>query len=196
MPDTKISTMTDGGDALAADRLEIARETAPGVWGTFSLAVAKIAALANALLTVGASNTYDTFAKVEARIGERELKGGAWTPWVPVVSATTPAGSGFAATVSFARYEKRGRTVHLQFLISITNLGAGPAASGNITVTLPVNAANASICTGGEYGITSRGAHGSVSAGSNLLSLRLADGTATAVLNYQFRVSMTYEAVA
>ena len=121
---------------------------------------------------------------------------GGWTSWSPTVSATTPAGSGFVATVSFARYEKRGRTVHAQFLISISNLGTGPAASGNITVTLPFNAANASICTGGEYGVTSKGVQGSVTAGSNVLSLRLTDGTATAVAGYQFRVQMTYETAA
>lgn len=66
---------------------------------------------------------------------------GAWTDYVPTVSADTPAGSGFAYTINSARYRKVGRTVHYRFDITIDNLGSGPAASGSPSVALPFQAA-------------------------------------------------------
>lgn len=67
-----------------------------------------------------------------------EPAGGAWVPYTPAtVTATTPAGSGFAYTLNHCRYKKVGRTVHIAIDITITNAGSGPAASGALLIDLP-----------------------------------------------------------
>lgn len=77
MAQERISGMTaaPGGVTATADRFEISRETAPGsgVWETYFVTQAQIAAYVNAILTVGASAGMNTFAEVEAALA---LKGG------------------------------------------------------------------------------------------------------------------------
>ena len=72
MAQKKISDLTAAGSVAATDVLEI-ETTAPA---SRKATAAQLAAYINALLTVGASANYDTFAEVEARIGERLAKAG------------------------------------------------------------------------------------------------------------------------
>lgn len=124
--------------------------------------------------------------------GER----GAWTDYTPTVSASTPAGSGFAYTVTHARYRKTGRTVRVSGLVTLTNLGSGPAASGVLSVSLPFSSLNAAVGSGTEQAVLSHQCQAYVTAGSSSLTLKRYDGSSLVVLNYAVRFEIEYETAA
>ncbi|WP_420478222.1 hypothetical protein [Brevundimonas sp. FT23028] len=120
----------------------------------------------------------------------------AWTNWTPTITTTTPAGSGFSATVTTAKYAKNGRTVHVALNVTLSNLGSGPAASGNLTVTLPFPAANAAQGFGTENALTGHMVQGNVSAETNVLTIKKYDASTVVATGAQVRLTMTYEATA
>lgn len=134
-----------------------------------------------------------TTAFVQAELDAR-VPPGAWTTWTPTVTATTPAGAGFAYTLTTARYAKIGRTVMLTLQLTLTNLGTGPTASGNLTVTLPFTAANSASGYGTENANTGRMIQGNASAASNVLTIKMETGATALVLNNQIRLTMLFEA--
>lgn len=96
MPQAPISAMTDGAPALSGDRLEISRETSPGVWETRSLDIGDLGALINAVILAGASAGLDTFAEAETILAGKVAKAGdvlsgplELAPSVDVASAAT-----------------------------------------------------------------------------------------------------------
>lgn len=123
---------------------------------------------------------------------------GAYTDYVPTVTASTPAGSGFAYTVNKARYKKVGFRVEVILDISVTNVGSGPSATGTLNVSAPVAAAWRSALSGGkEYGATNKGLVASLSASSSTIIVTLADASGVAVAagrSYSF--GLVYEAAA
>jgi hypothetical protein len=123
---------------------------------------------------------------------------GAYTTYVPTVAGSTPAGSGFAATVVNARYKKVGRRVEVIVDVQITNIGTGPAATGTVNVSLPVAAAyRSTFGHGKEYGSSNKGLTVSVSAGASLAIISLSDASGVAMAtgrSYSF--GLIYEAAA
>ncbi|KQW79705.1 hypothetical protein [Brevundimonas sp. Root1279] len=121
---------------------------------------------------------------------------GAYTTYVPTVTASTPAGSGFTHSLVNARYKKVGRRVEAIVDIQITNIGSGPAATGTVNVSLPVAAAyRSTFGHGKEYGSTNKGLTVSVSAGASLAIISLADASGVAMAtgrSYSFGI--IYEA--
>lgn len=120
--------------------------------------------------------------------------GGAWATWSPTVSATTPAGSGFTATIEQARYEKVGRTVNVQGRILVTNLGSGPAASGDITVTMPFTAGAGAAILGFANAVSGKGLRGRLDSASTILTLRHTDNSNSIALNERYWFGGSYEA--
>ena len=62
--------------------------------------------------------------------------GGGWTSYTPTLTQS----SAVTKTVTYAKYEKIGRLVHVQVVLSVTGTGA---ANAKVTVSLPFTAASA-----------------------------------------------------
>ncbi len=118
---------------------------------------------------------------------------GQWRDWTPVVTAATPAGSGFTYTVNSARAQLDGKTATVTYHVTLTNLGSGPAASGLISTTLPFTPRNTGAGGGVETGVSGKGLSVYWTGGVASATLRLADAGVTAVVNAQHRFSITYE---
>lgn len=118
---------------------------------------------------------------------------GAWQDWTPTVTATTPAGSGFTYTVASARWRKIGKTVDVEYDVTLTSLGTGPSASGLINTTLPAAPLYGIAGCGVETGVSGKGLSVYASAGAASATLRLADATSSAVLSARHRFSLRYE---
>jgi hypothetical protein len=70
-------------------------------------------------------------------------EGGAWTTWTPAVYQSALV----ASSVTFARYARYGRTIHVVVDVQVTAAGT---SSNAILITLPVTAATSGVfCIGG-----------------------------------------------
>lgn len=118
---------------------------------------------------------------------------GAWTTWTPTVSASTPAGSGFAYTINSATYAKHGRIVVATARVTITNIGTGPAATGGVTLTLPFTAANTTTGVGRENALTGNMLQANVSGGSNLATVVTYSNASPIATNAEVRMTIVYE---
>lgn len=143
----------------------------------------------------GGVNVRWTFTQVLAFIRTQlQLAGGAYVDYVPTIAASTPAGSGWAVTLNHARYHRVGRMIHALVSVTITNLGTGPAGSGNLDITAPFTAATAAQGCGTENALTGRGIQVNISAGSNVMTAKFHDSSTLLTVGNQVRLSIQYEA--
>lgn len=68
--------------------------------------------------------------------------------WVPAVTGASVAGTGQTYSAQVGSYEQNGRQVTARFTIAMTSIGT---ASGNLQLSLPVQAANVANDFGGCY---------------------------------------------
>lgn len=122
---------------------------------------------------------------------------GAWKlmyapTWI-VYSPTVTSAAGTLTTLGTvsARYLRMGKTVFLEYDISITTNGTG---SGSISVTLPINAAAFAHCGAGrENSVSGKMLQGTIAVSGTIMTLRFYDNTYPGANGCRFFGSMFYE---
>lgn len=129
----------------------------------------------------------ETDGKATKRWYEWFLDNYAYTPYTPTVTAS----SGTFTTVSATgRHKKRGRTVFINIVVTITTVGT---ASGAVQVTLPfVSAAVAQIISGRETAVGTQ-INGLIGASASMMQILEYDATTIAASGRTLVLSGSYE---
>lgn len=114
----------------------------------------------------------------------------AYTPYTPTVSAsagtfTTVSGSG--------RYKKRGRTVFLNIVVTITTVGT---ASGSVNVTLPFTPAAVRQVISGREVAAGKQINGYIPASTSTMQILQYDAATAAASGATLVISGSYESAA
>lgn len=113
--------------------------------------------------------------------------GGAYISYTPTVTAS----SGTFTTVSGSgRYKKRGRTVYINIVVTITTVGT---AAGAVRVTLPVTGAGVAQIVVGRETSAGNALTGLIGASASLMQILEYDGTTAAASGRTLVMSGTYE---
>lgn len=118
----------------------------------------------------------------------------AWSTYTPTVSSQT--GTITAATISTSgRYKVLGKTIFVQFTITLTNVGTG-TPGGGLQISAPFAASGAAANVGSCFEAAATGKSGAcvILASGSTFSSRPADGTSTWFVNgYVVDGTITYE---
>jgi hypothetical protein len=112
-----------------------------------------------------------------------------WTSYSATVSASTPAGSGFATSVAMAQYKRNGQSADLRYQFTITNNGSGPAASGLLLFSVPSASGLGSVGTSGSASGSEVAVAGFIFGGnvsSNQVIIKKTDGSYAGSTGAQF----------
>lgn len=107
---------------------------------SLKLAVVTVAAAASSITTAAITDSRTTAA------GLTGITNSAWTSYTPTLSQNAAV----AKTVTYARYQRIGRMVHVQVLLTVTGSGS---ANNVILVGLPFAGVNISSLAGGMFGV-------------------------------------------